>query len=164
AASLRGVVHMAALLQRQTRAFLQFLGVAWLCSGLLVYLYYLHTLSDFPLGLHPDEAEKLEQISRGTRNFFHPQFLIESNRWLAYFTSSHSAPELAAQGRLLSNALAALSIALIALATFRIIRRTWVLFVTPPLLMFSILLLAAGRYIKDDIFFIFSISLNVAAL
>src|SRR5262249_31500362 len=34
----------------------------------------------------------------------------------------------------------------------------------PPLLMFSILLLAAGRYIKEDIFFIFSISLNVAAL
>ena len=132
------------------------LSAAFLCFAAFA------SLSQQAAGSHPDERGKVNQAVSGQRNWHHPQFLL-TNLEIGQLLSQGKWPDLVKVGRYTSNAYAVLTIVLIATVGGR-------LFGTIGLYIFFIMfaanaaILVSGRYIKEDIFMIFGISLLLLAL
>src|SRR5512133_3322076 len=55
------------------------LGVALFCAGLFTLCLWLYTRNNtFPLAFHPDEPGKVRQVMDQSRNYLHPQLMLET--------------------------------------------------------------------------------------
>ncbi|MDB5292005.1 MAG: 4-amino-4-deoxy-L-arabinose transferase and related glycosyltransferase of family-like protein, partial [Phycisphaerales bacterium] len=124
-------------------------------------LYTRH--NDFPAYYHDDEADKAAQITRNDRNFNHPQLMLECAQIAA--AATHTPPEIQPTveiGRATSAALAALGVAAMALAGFRLYGFPG-LIVTALAVGLCPALLVYAHYMKEDASLIAGVGLCVLA-
>lgn len=95
----------------------------WRCLPLalgvltLVFLasLFIHTCgNDFPYQFHPDERTKGQQIQQGSRNFLHPQLLLECTHLVVGNPEGQSLQELIETGRWVSAVFAAVGVSALA--------------------------------------------------
>ncbi len=74
-----------------------------------LHLYSLHI--DFPIAWHPDEPGKVSQILNDSRNFHHPQLLLEATQWATgWFDTPPTPQETVQTGRWCSAVFAATAV------------------------------------------------------
>ncbi|MDB5304710.1 MAG: hypothetical protein JWM97_2259, partial [Phycisphaerales bacterium] len=138
--------------------------VTLLLAGIFAACFLLYTRhNNFPAYYHDDEADKAVQIIHRDRNFNHPQLMLETAQFLA--TATHTPPEIQSAveiGRAASAALAAMGVAAMALAGFRLHGFPGLL-VTAVAVGLCPALLVYAHYMKEDASLIAGIGLCVLA-
>ena len=137
--------------------------VTLLPAASILYFGFLVTLSQQLVGTHPVELGKLDQVLSGHRNFLHPLFMLENLALVTDLAGIRDQSSIAIIGRCISAAYASATIYVFALVGSKLYGlRGLVLF----FIVFALngALLISGRYIKEDIYMIFGISLLVLSL
>lgn len=131
-----------------------------------VVLWLCHLYSDFPLGWHPDEPTKVNQLQNPkVRNFFHPQLLLEST--LLYMrlagTDVTSDQMVAEAGRMVTASLTALGVMAFLLAA-RLRGGMACMLLAFPALVFCPFVVLLGRFLKEEPALLAGLGLTMLAL
>ena len=134
-----------------------------LLGAALLYFVFLASLSQQPAGSHPDEYGKINQIASGERNWNHPQLLLTNLQIARIFFPRSKKPELVQIGRFISNAYAAAAVFLLSIVGARLFGTiwSWIFF---GFFATNSAVLVTGRYLKEDIFLLFGMTVLALAL
>ena len=124
----------------------------------LLYLALLVSFSQQRAGFHPDEIGKVNQIVSGERNWNHPQLLLTNLQIARALFPSDKKSELVQIGRYVSNIYAAATVIVFSVVGWRLFGPVWS-WVFFGMLAVNSAILVTGRYIKEDIFLLFGLSL-----
>jgi hypothetical protein len=155
-------IHVPQVSLRDAQRLLR-ANTIFLLAAALLYFVFLASLSQQPAGSHPDEYGKINQIASGERNWNHPQLLLTNLQIARIFFPRSKKPELVQIGRYISNAYAAATVFLFSIVGWRLFGTlwSWVFF---GLFATNSAILVTGRYLKEDIFLLFGMTLLALAL
>ena len=121
------------------------------------------TTSSFPLGVHADEARKVELVVTGANDHFHPLLMLTLARGACAAFGVHDAQGVVAIGRLLASLSAAVGI----LACWRLARSVlppWYALAAALLLALSPIAVLHARYFKEDAFVLPWLTLSILGI
>lgn len=144
--------------------FLNALLVIAVTLGVFGFDLWLFTRNNqFPASWHPDEPGKVHQILSDSRNFRHPQLMLEAtDLWRTWHPTGDGDQEVVVAGREVSAFFCAAAAAALALTCYLAAGWWGMLFgvillgLAPPLVTFS-------HYMKEDASLVFGLALTVLA-
>ena len=139
------------------------LNTILLMAATVIYSMLLASFSQQPAGSHPDEYGKINQIVSGKRNWNYPQLLLTNLQIAQSFYPRAKKPALVMIGRYISNIYAAITVLLFAIIGWRLFGKVgaWLFF---GAFAGNSAIMVSGRYVKEDIFVLFSIAVLSLAL
>ncbi len=140
------------------------LAVALFCAGLFALCLWLYTQNNtFPYTFHPDEPGKVTQVMYQTRNYLHPQLMLETTtQYMKWRAPTFDPQKIAIAGRQVSAFFGALAAAMLALTAYLcagwwgLVLGAIVVGLCPPLLTYS-------HYMKEDTALLVGIAMTVLA-
>jgi len=129
----------------------------------LAFSFVLHGLSGQDYGSHGDETTKVRQVLQGERNFYHPPLMIETVSAFARVLRTTDPFGVMRLGRTVSNLLAGASLLLLAAAAALSSRNPLAALLVFAACATSTSLWVAGRYLKEDIYFLFGVAVCCCA-
>lgn len=132
-------------------------GAFWVAAFLLFSRHH----AVLPVVFHSDEPGKADQILHNTRNFLHPQLMLEATSLLWRLAGSPPDPlRIAILGRLVSAAAGATAVVAFALAGY-LLRGAWGLLACGVAVLLCPPLAIHAHAFKEDVWLIFGLSLAV---
>lgn len=132
--------------------------------GLFLACLWLYTRNNtFPLDFHPDEPGKVRQLISDSRNFYHPQLLLETtNLWLKISGAAQNETSVVLAGRQVSAMFGAAAVTMFALTAY-LTAGWWALACGAIVLGLSPVILTYSHYMKEDTSLLVGLALAVLA-
>lgn len=140
------------------------LAVALFCTGLFCLCLWLYTRNNtFPYTFHPDEPGKVNQLMYQTRNYNHPQLMLEATtQYMKWLPPTFDPQKTAIAGRQVSAFFGASAAVMFALTAY-LCAGWWGLVLGAIVVGFCPPLLTYSHYLKEDTALLVGIAMTVLA-
>ena len=146
------------------RGVLHSLAVGVWCVALFAACLCFYTRNNgFPLEFHPDEPGKVRQVMEGTRNYLHPQLMLEATElWRKINPTTDDPLAIVIAGRQVSAFFGAGAVTMLALTAYLcagwwgLVIGSVMLGLCPPILIYS-------HYMKEDASLLFGVAMVILA-
>ena len=154
----------AAAAPRRLRRVLPAIGAGLFCALLFVLCLWLFTRNNtFPVGFHPDEGGKVQQVVYDERNYRHPQLMLEATQiWMRFAEIPDDTQSVVIAGRQVAAFFGALSVAMLSLTAYLcagwwgLVMGSILVGLCPPLLTYS-------HYMKEDTSLLVGVAMTILA-